>query len=52
MWMKFKDLLLIVEPKILALIGAAPFLAGIVIGYLLRTPIGWVLSLLKLLLKL
>lgn len=48
MWDKIKSL----EPKIAALISLAPFAVGVLAGYLLRTPIGWVLGLVKLLLKL
>lgn len=49
---KLKNLLSLIEPKILALISMAPFLVGILVGYLLRGPIGLVLDLIKLLLKL
>lgn len=39
------------EPKVLALISMAPFVSGVVVGYVLRTPISWALDLVKLVLK-
>lgn len=49
---KIKELALKLLPSIENLIKLAPFVTGVAVGYLFRTPISWALDIIKLLLKL